>query len=518
MNSKSNLEVLVISINNIWRYPNTGVDQIVGYLRKDGFSVDIKYYHKKENYEQIINDLDLDYDVIAFSVHSANYKKCCDISLYIKETKSNVKIVWGGYFVTMHYMEMINERRCADYFVLGDGEIPLSHLLNSLVNNENNFSHHSIATYSDRENKYPYQNKLINTIPAFDYYINDTLKRNMRKVYCLQTKNNVCTGKCSFCTERKGKVVHKDISLIVDEIKYVVENFGIRQIFFTDDNIMDPNNDVTKEYVRKLCLEIKKLNLNISIECYIKAISFNDNEADNNLLKLMSEVGFATMFVGIESGNQYDLKIYNKFTTVNDNKNIVRLLRKHKIEPIIGFINFNPFSTIDSLRENYKFLIDIKNANLFQYAGTFISLQKYTEMFEMVYDEGLLCEEYSYLNNMKYRYKNKEVQEIADFVYSELRPRIVNLDMEIDNLLQTYSLASKVSSEAKNFRDEIDKIKEDYLERIKSYFYILYELNDLKRCKIESNEFLSYFENGQIRLMEIYKELVGLINKSKIYK
>ena len=140
MNSKSNLKVLVISINNIWRYPNTGVDQIVGYLRGDGFSVDIKYYHKKENYEQIINDLDLDYDVIAFSVHSANYKKCCEISSYIKETKSNAKIVWGGYFVTMHYMEMINERRCADYFVLGDGEIPLSHLLNSVVNNENNFS------------------------------------------------------------------------------------------------------------------------------------------------------------------------------------------------------------------------------------------------------------------------------------------------------------------------------------------------------------------------------------------
>ena len=63
MNSKSNLKVLVISINNIWRYPNTGVDQIVGYLRKDGFSVDIKYYHKKENYEQIINDLDLDIGV-----------------------------------------------------------------------------------------------------------------------------------------------------------------------------------------------------------------------------------------------------------------------------------------------------------------------------------------------------------------------------------------------------------------------------------------------------------------------
>ena len=138
-------------------------------------------------------------------------------------------------------------------------------------------------------------------------------------------------------------------------------------------------------------------------------------------------------------------------------------------------------------------------------------------MFEMVYNEGLLCEDYSYLNNMEYRYENKEVQEIADFVYWELRPRIVNLDMEIDSLLQTYSLASKVNSEAKKFRNEIDKIKEDYLERIKSYFYILYELNDLDRCKIESSEFLSYFENGQIRLMEIYKELVRLINKSKIY-
>ena len=44
-----NYKILFISINNVWRYGNIGMDQLAGYLRKKGFEIDIKYFSNKKN-------------------------------------------------------------------------------------------------------------------------------------------------------------------------------------------------------------------------------------------------------------------------------------------------------------------------------------------------------------------------------------------------------------------------------------------------------------------------------------
>ena len=41
------LKTLFISINNVWRYGNIGMDQLTGYLRSKGFSIDIQYFSNK---------------------------------------------------------------------------------------------------------------------------------------------------------------------------------------------------------------------------------------------------------------------------------------------------------------------------------------------------------------------------------------------------------------------------------------------------------------------------------------
>lgn len=511
---KSDLRILLVSINNIWRYSNTGVDQIAGYLRENGFLVDIKYFHKKETYEDIIKNIESNYDLIGFSVHSANYEKCCKISTYLRKVMPTTKIFWGGYFPTMYYREILNEKRDVDYIILGDGEKPILELLNALKEKKNNFLHSSIVTYSNNKNKKIFCNDVICHMPAFDYYEKDTEKRNKRKIYCIQTKNNVCTGKCSFCTERKGTVKHKNIDLIISEIKYVVENFGINQIFFTDDNIMDPNDEITKKFIKDLCIEIKKLDFNISIECYIKAISFRDCKEDNELLELMSQVGFATMFIGIESGNSKDLLLYNKLTTVDENKTIVNLLRKHNIVPIIGFINFNPYSSLETLKENFLFLLSIESANLFQYAGTILSIQRYTAMYSYVKRDGLLNENYSYMKTMEYEFKDTKAKKIIEFVLNELRPRILNLDMEVDTLFQTYAQCKRISSEAIKYKEELITIKYKHLNKIKEYFTWLYLDKDIEKCKNEADNFLNFFEKEQEIMMGIYWGLVAIMMKT----
>lgn len=504
MNPVRNLNILFVSINNIWRYPNTGVDQLVGYLRSLGYNIDIKYYHNKETFEDITKDMNDHYDFIGLSVHSANYNKCCMLSTYIKEHYPNTYVAWGGYFPTMYYREILEEKRDVDALILGDGEVPTADLLAALSRGEQIIDIPSVITSHAKNGKHPYANHLITHLPAFDYYEKDTPNRNKRKIYCLQTKNNVCTGKCSFCTERKGAITHKSVSLILEEIQYVVEHFGMNQFFITDDNIMDPNDECTKAFIKQFCYGLKALNYKIAIKCYIKANSFKDCPEDHELLELMSSVGFASMFVGIEAGNTEDLKLYNKLTTVEDNHTIIRLLRQHDIEPIIGFIHINPYSTLNTLKENFEFLIDIESGNLFQYAGTVISLQRYTALYSYLKRDNLLVPEYTYLNNMVYKFANQEVQELVTFVLSDLRPRIVNLDMEIDTLLQTYSECARITPAVYQYKDELLELKKKQMSRIKEYFTWLYIDHDLEKCKAEADNFLIYFENEQRVLMKYY--------------
>ncbi len=57
-----------------------------------------------------------------------------------------------------------------------------------------------------------------------------------------------------------------------------------------------------------------------------------------------------------ESGNNSSLKRLNKMTTVAQNEQAIKILRKYGIEPNIGFIMFEPDSNLEEIRINFEFL------------------------------------------------------------------------------------------------------------------------------------------------------------------
>jgi len=504
--------LLLISINNLWRYSNIGIDQIAGYLKKrNPFTVDIFYHHKRINEDEIIKKLDLNYDFYGFSVNASNVECCISIAKYLKQKRPKAVTVFGGGYPTRYYREIFESNDSIDYIILGDGEIPLEDLLNQLITENNvKYSPH-IVTLADQINKLPFCNGKIDYYPVYDYYENDTNYRNQRKEYCLQTKNNICTGKCAFCTERKGPIVYKEISHIVEEIAFAANQYGIKKFFFTDDNLLDPNNLAAKKRIYELCTAINELNLNLVFKCYIKATSLSDTEDDHNLLKLMSDTGFKTIFVGLESGNQNDLKLYNKLTTVVDNYNLVKMTREYEIALQVGFINYNPYSTLETIKENYYFLINIEMDNLFMYICSYLRVYKYTAIYEQMKKDDLLLPEYDYLDDKSlYKFMNKEVEGIFNFIQDKMISRVRSLDFEFDWFHSFFLECKKINPKAKVYEDLFNELKIIQLEKIKDFFYILFVENDLAKADLLVNEFLSFFENLQPRLLELHSDLVSL--------
>lgn len=510
MNPKKG-KTLLISINNLWRYSNVGIDQIAGYLRNAKFDVDIYYRHKKLELISIINEISLEYDVYGFSVNSSNYEYCCKASLFIKEQKPNAIIIFGGGYPTRYYREIYSQNSHIDYIILGDGELPMENLLESIFGNEPLRFKTNIVTQNEYEGKRPYCNTRINYHPALDYFERDSLSRNKRKEYCIQTKNNVCTGKCSFCTERKGAITYKDIDHIISEIETVHKRFGVKKFFFTDDNILDPNNSIAKKRMLELCEKIINLKYNLVFKCYIKANSLTDNEEDNFLLAKMSTAGFKTIFVGIEAGNESDLKLYNKLTTVDDNYNILSMLKKHEIAPQIGFINLNPYSTLETIKQNYYFLTKVGMDNLFMYVCSYMRVYKYTKMYEMIKEDNLTIPGNDYLDDKSmYSFENKDVQKIFDFINDYMLTRVRNLDFEFDWLYSFYLECKKINSAAIKYQEEFANLKKIQLEKIKEFFYILFVENDIDKCKKDVDDFLRFFEELQNEFSKLHKALLEL--------
>lgn len=513
---KENYKILLIAVNGAWKHGNIGIDQLTGYLRTKGFNVDVAYFRTGDSAEIIFEKIKDGYDFYGFSVTSSNIAICHKLAHLIKLYRNEAIIDFGGGYVTRYYREVFCENDCIDFMTLGDGEVPTEFLLERIISDSayihnKSTGHPSIASKTDTKDKIHYTNTNIDYHPAYDYYETDSAVRNSRKVHCIQTKNNVCTGNCSFCTERHGKVCYKNISHIIDEIKHVHLKYGVQKIFFTDDNIFDPNDIAGKKHVKSLCHELLKLKnefgFKLVYQCYIKAISLRDTPEDNEILSLMKEVGFVEVFVGIESANESDLELYNKHTTVADNYVIIELIKRHGLFPIMGFIAFNPYTTLEKIENNFRFLCDVECTYLPNYLYSFVNMNKYTALYDMAKKDGLVLSSDETYTSVRYSYKDKRVAPILDYVEKVMLEKLKEIQYETDWIIYSY-MEHCILYDVEDYSEELARIKEKDLSVIKKYLSILFAEHNLEKFKKEESKFWNHFLSQQERIKKIYRSLM----------
>lgn len=504
------MKLLLLSYITSFKYGNTGLDYIARYIRdRSNYNVKIKYYHHHEDLDKIIQDIDLDYDVYGFSVFQNNYTLFKKVSLYIKSTNKNAVIIFGGQFVSMNYQEMINDAPMVDYFVLGDGEAPVKRILDHhMISNDYMKGDKNIAGKGDYIEKQNNVEPDVNRQVDFDYYENDSSENNHLKTHCIMTKSNICTGACTFCCSRKGKVVYKDTKRIVGEIEILAKRYGVRKFFLCDDDIFDIDGAENRSRLNDLFDRLLALKLNLAFSGFAKAKSIC-NPLNYPMLEKMSSLGFHHLFVGVDAGNEADRKLYNKRASLDEGIRAVQLLNSVGISPRYGMIFMNPYSTLETLRDNYRYLLKLKSSNYYHYGGLKVELLKDTKLLGQVQRDGLLTENYSFMNVLGYKFLHQEIQPIADFLDDEFLPRIDNIKGQFNTLKRKYELVRHINSKAVQYAPLIQQYEKEEFEGIKNYFYFLYECNDILYCR----EHLEYYaENMEIRAQK-HKPLINVLNE-----
>jgi len=162
-----------------------------------------------------------------------------------------------------------------------------------------------------------------------------------------------CYGRCTFCyinTFFGNKMPWRGRSPenIASEIDEIISKSGNRDFYFTDPNFFGPGR-AGQERALKIASLLKERKIRFGIEARV-------NDIHDETIAALVNAGLRHILIGLESGKDESLRRMNKMTTVAQNEEALRILRRHGIEPNVGFIMFEPDSSVQDIRCNFDFL------------------------------------------------------------------------------------------------------------------------------------------------------------------
>jgi len=351
--------------------PALGIAYIAAFLREKGYYVELFDANQKYiiNNDEIINHvLEGGFDIVGISVMALDFYSTMDLAKKMKNKRSDIKIVIGGHHPTATHKEILREFPFIDIVVRGEGEVTFYELVRAL---EEKSPLEKILGISYREggrikinplraliknlDEIPFPAR--DLLPSFEKYGLDegdyVGRKRMLSIDIVTSRG--CAHSCSFCSipayysgYTEGRVRTRSAKNIVDEIEEMITNKDREYISICDDNFL--RNIKMAIAITK---EMKKRNISLRFLFTTRADQIVKNE---RYIPFLKENGFLWVELGVESGNDSVLKRFNKGTTVQENKQAIRILEDNDIGIIVDFIMFDPLVTIEELEENVNFL------------------------------------------------------------------------------------------------------------------------------------------------------------------
>ncbi|HEX6344813.1 B12-binding domain-containing radical SAM protein [Umezawaea sp.] len=165
-----------------------------------------------------------------------------------------------------------------------------------------------------------------------------------------------CVAMCTFCHVPTMDIAvgapkrrAKEPAAVVAEIA-ALQAMGKRYFVFNDPLFWAGPRDTAR------VTEIAGLMLELDRRPYFMVYLRTRPFPDDDLLALLAEAGLVRVFIGVESGWAPTLKIYRKGTAQDEYAEAKRRFEAHGISHHIGFLAFNPFSTLPQLHFDVDYL------------------------------------------------------------------------------------------------------------------------------------------------------------------
>jgi anaerobic magnesium-protoporphyrin IX monomethyl ester cyclase len=194
-----------------------------------------------------------------------------------------------------------------------------------------------------------------------------------------------CPFTCSFCSQWKFWRDYRvrDPKKVADEIERLVNDHGVG--FFI---LADEEPTINKKKFVAFCQELIDRGLNKRITWGINT-RVTDIWRDRDLLKFYREAGLVHVSLGTEAAAQMQLDLFNKETTVAQNKDAIRLLREADIfteaQFIVGLDNETPETLEETFRMAWDWQPDLANWSMYTpwpFTPLFQEIRDQVEIFD----------------------------------------------------------------------------------------------------------------------------------------
>jgi anaerobic magnesium-protoporphyrin IX monomethyl ester cyclase len=271
----------------------------------------------------------------------------------VKNKYPTAKIIMGGVHPTILPKEVLSSK-FIDFVIIGEGECSLLELLSqknpSEIKGIGFKESGRIIINSSREiitdiNVFPFP--AYDLLPMDKYY--SAPGGYKRKPSLGMITSRGCPGRCTFC---KGNVLGEKIRFrsaqkVIEEIIFLQNNYGIRDITFYDDTFT-----TNKQNVRNFCSLILKNKLDLTWCCFSRV-----DTVDQELLFEMKRAGCHQIMYGVESADKDILKNINKRITLEKVKDTIEATKKAGIDTRLAFMLGNPGETEETIKKTIKFAI-----------------------------------------------------------------------------------------------------------------------------------------------------------------
>jgi radical SAM superfamily enzyme YgiQ (UPF0313 family) len=339
-----------------------GISCIASVLRQNGYKVKVLIAGNGNlTDEEIVDEIcSFQPDILGVSLlYDLQLYNALKISAIIKKQMPSVGILFGGSFASVDAEILLNRFHDIDYIIRGEGEKAVIDLLYAL---QNRLPVDSIKGLSYRQGNAVVNNEVdqwleLDSLPLISRDVLSEMKQKklpINTAYIYTSRG--CKGTCTFCTvpdlNRKfaSKWRGRDPVKVVDEMEFLVNTYGVRYFYMTDDNFFGTTeDDMNRLHTFSHEIIRRGLKINFHAECRVDSL-------DESIVLNLKKAGFDQLLLGIESGSNTTLRRWGKKQTVLDNEKAIEIGRKYNFDLMPSMILLDWESTLEELVETVDFI------------------------------------------------------------------------------------------------------------------------------------------------------------------
>lgn len=328
-------------------FPPLGIGYLVSMLRKEFGESSIKF--------KVINNA-VEKEIAKFKPHivgitsvTQNYNKAVEYARITK--KFELPVICGGVHISMLPHTLTEDM---DVGVIGEGEKTICELF-KLFENSGGFESEKLKkiygiVYRDKDSKIylTERRKLIKPVDKIPFPARDLFDISS-EAYMFTSRG--CPYRCVFCSSSRfwSTVRYFSAEYVVNEIKYLVKEYSIKNIMFYDDLFVANKRRIEK--IIKILGEEDLLG-RITFACQARA-----NLVNNETVGLLKKMNITYISMGLESGSHRVLEyLKGSNITVKDNVTAVDIIKKYGIDVYGSFIIGSPYETEIEILQTLNFI------------------------------------------------------------------------------------------------------------------------------------------------------------------